>query len=297
MIPRATGVLGKYLAAAVAAALIFGSLSCGDGSTEPDPHVGPGAPFLSFTVDDSTLIGFSGPGAWPPSGTGVIARMDTAGSILQIAGYRQTAGKPAGPAGPEPRFNFLYLEISDTGLISTRTYLPGEAMLGRDIPLSDLDSLGYAGVTGSVTLTSVTMERIAGTFFGSGMRQSDSAMISIAGGSFDVPYGRGLFSFEDTGSSGGDIRISVGTGVVPAYEWEGGPVYAVGVTRVGAPTTLVWGIVTAGGDSIPSGLAHGQVPAGAVRVANSEPVLTPGVAYRVTVSRVAGSYGYREFIP
>jgi hypothetical protein len=71
----------------------------------------------------------------------------------------------------------------------------------------------------------------------------------------------------------------------------------VSVSRVSDLHSLVWGVFIAGGDSIGTGVVHGQVPAGALQVVNTEPVLTAGVSYRVRVSRTDGGYGYRDFTP
>lgn len=283
---------------AVPAALaILAILAAGCKDTGGDPPPGPAPATLSFVLDDSTEVSMTGTGAWPPSGSGVLARMDSSGTVLQVAAYRQTSGKRTRTAGPEPRFTWIFLEVSNPSGIAEGPYLPAVALIGSDIPLGALDSLGFFGVSGSFTLTSVADGRVAGTFSGLAMRPSDSAFASVAGGAFDAPYSTGLLSLEDTGSTGGSIAIAVDTGASPVYSWSGGPVNAVGVARVGSLNSLVWGIVTSGGDSIPSGLMHGVVPAGAFRVANAESTLTAGVAYRVTVSRVGGAYGYREFVP
>ena len=294
------GLTGSLIRWAVCAALLVLSFSCDDGTTDvPDGAI---VPTLSLTLDDSTRMEFSGAGAWPPAGTGVIARMDSSGATLQIAAYRQTAGKTAGPfdpaepvaepAGPEPDFDLFFFEISDSTQLAAGVYLPDQGILSRNIPVSDFASLGYRWISGSVTLTSVTAEKVTGTFFGSGVRLSDSDTMRFGAGTFEAAYGRGLFSGGDTGSVGGDIGISVDTGVVPVYSWAGGPVFAVSVARAASPTALVWGVVTAGGDSIASGVAHGSVPAGAMGIANTEPVLTRGVVYRVTCEQGQWLYGY-----
>jgi hypothetical protein len=297
----AIGARGTILAAALCAALAVASFSCKDDPVDPPP--GPAPSSLSFILDDSTQVSFSGEGAWPPSGSGVIARMDSARTTLQVAAYSQTSGKPGAtgkagvPAGPEPRFTMVLFEISSPGGIHAGLHFPSVALFGGDIALREIDSFAYFGTTGLFSLTSVTEGRVAGTFSGVAMRPADSATISIGSGAFDAALETGLLSFSDTGSAGGTIAISVDTGATPLYGWTGGPVNALGIARASSPNALVWGIVTAGGDSILTGVTHGQVPAGAVRLANAEPALTPGVAYRITVSRVGGSYGYRVFVP
>jgi hypothetical protein len=285
----------RSLAAALCAVLAVAAWSCSDNTTEPAP--GPSASSLSFILDDSTHVSISGEGAWPPSGSGVIARMDSARTTLQVAAYSQTSAKAGGATGPEPKFTMVLLEITSPSGITVGPQIPTIALFGTDLAIGDVDSLGYFGVSGFFYLSSVTPGRVAGTFSGVAMRSTDSAIITIGNGAFDAAVETGLLSFADTAATGGTIAIAVDTGATPAYSWTGGPVYALGVARASAPNSLVWGIMTAGGDSIATGVTHGQVPAGAVRITNVEPALTPGVAYRVTVSRVGGSYGYREFIP
>jgi hypothetical protein len=305
---RAAGAAKAVFAAALLGVIALVSFSCSEDATNQPAGAAPSN--LSFLLNDSTHVSFSGEASWPPSGSGVLARMDSGRTTLQVAAYTQTFGKAGSTtgsaiasasgsaAGPEPRFDMVLLEISSSSGIAAGAHIPTVALFGRDLALHEVDSLGYFGVTGLFYLTSVTSARVTGLFSGVAMRGTDSAMISIGGGSFDAAIGTGLLSFTpDTGSVGGTIAISVDTGTTPHYSWGGGPVYAVGVSRAASPNALVWGIVTAGGDSIGTGVTHGQVPAGATRVANVEPALTPGIAYRVTVSRVGGTYGYREFIP
>jgi hypothetical protein len=304
-----SGAAGTIFAAALLWAVALVSFSCSEDATNQPAGAAPST--LSFLLNDSTHVSFSGEASWPPSGSGVIARMDSGRTTLQVAAYTQTSGPAArsatgstityaieSAAGPEPRFDMVLLETSSSSGIAAGAHIPTVALFGRDLALHEVDSLGYFGVTGLFYLTSVTAGRVTGLFSGVAMRGTDSAMISIGGGNFDAAIGTGLLSFTpDTGSVGGTIAITVDTGATPHYSWSGGPVYALGVARASSPNALVWGIVTAGGDSIGTGVMHGQVPAGVARVANVEPVLTPGIAYRVTISRIGGAYGYREFTP
>lgn len=290
---RAPRARGRWIAATLAAALAIASFSCADDPTDPPPLALPSS--MSFILNDSTAFSFTGEAVWPPSGSGVIARTDSARTTLQVAAYTQTSGKPG--AGPEPRFSMVYLEINAPAGITAGPHLPTVALFGSDLAVQDVDSLAYFGISGSFYLSTFSEGRAAGTFSGIAMRSTDSAIVTIGNGAFDAGLGTGLLSFSDTGSAGGTIAISVDTGSTPVYAWTGGPVYALGIARAASPNALVWGIMTAGGDSILTGVTHGQVPAGAVGLANTEPALTPGVAYRITVSRVGGSYGYREFIP
>ncbi len=284
--------------AAILALLSLGallSLSCKDSPTDGDP--GPVPASISFTLNGVTQVQYSGTAVWPPSGSGVIAGIDAAGTTLQLAGYTQLSAKPVGMAGPEPKFNFLYFEVHDTAGIGARTYTDPDVALGLNITLNEVDSLAYFGSSGSLTLTAVSAERVEGTYSGTLTRQGGVDVVTVGGGTFTAPVGAGLFSFEDSGSSGGSISVAADTGTTPVYSWTGGPVNALTVSRVSDLNSVVWGVLTAGEDSIASGLTHGTVPAGALEVINAEVVLSPGVTYRVRVSRTGGAYGYIEFTP
>ncbi len=271
--------------------------ACTDSTTDGGGDPGPAPASISFTINGTTQVQYSGSAVWPPSGSGVIAGLDAAGTTLQIAGYTQLSAKRTGTAGPEPKFNFIYLEVRDTGGITARSYSDFDAVLGLNITLNDVDSLAYFGSAGTLTLTTVTGERVVGTFSGTLTRPVDLDVITVGGGTLSAAPGAGLFATEDSGSQGGAIAIAADTGTTPLYTWAGGPVYALTVSRVSDLNTLVWGILTAGADSIFSGVTHGTVPAGALEVGNDERVLTPGTTYRVRVNRIDGSYGYIEFTP
>jgi len=273
----------------------FLAFSCSE-STDTDGFR-PAPALIAFTLNGSTMMRFSGNAVWPPAGSGVIAGMDSSRKTLQIAGYSQLSVKGTGNEGPEPRFNIIFLGVIDTAGIRARTYSVPAVVLGLDITLDEADSMAYFGSSGSLTLTTVSSTRVEGTFFGTGIRPSDFDLVTVSGGAIDAPFRTGLFVVEDSGSTGGNIAISVGSGTTPIYGWTGGPANAVGVSRASSPASLVWGVLTSGGDSIASGVTHGLVPAGALRVTDVEPVLTAGVAYRVSVSRTDGRYGYTEFMP
>jgi hypothetical protein len=224
--------------------------------------------------------------------------MDSAGTTLQIAGYEQLTPLKRDASGPEPRFNFIVFEIADSSGISPGSYSLAFAMaVGLDISISDLDSLAYVGTSGFLNLSSVTSDKIAGTFGGNALRLSDFDPISVSGGTFETPYVTGLFDLDDTAQASGDFDVFADTGTTPIYTWNDGPANAVAVFRVSNPSVPVWGVVTSGADSIMSGITHGMLPAGALLIANSEPVLTSGVMYQLAVSRTSGDYGYTTFVP
>jgi len=282
---------GVYLAFC---AFLFSA--CSDSSTDTGGVPGPAPATISFTLNGLTVVQYSGTAVWPPSGRGVIAGIDGGAGTLQLAGYTQISPKTLESAGPEPTFNFVYIEVDDTAGIAARSYSDFEMVIGLNIALNDIDSGAYFGSSGTLTLTTVSDDRVEGTFSGSLTRPTDFDVITVGGGAISAPLGSGLFAFEDSGSTGGNIPVSADTGTTPAYSWSGGPVNAVGVSRVSDPNSLVWGVFIAGKDSIVTGMIHGQVPAGALQV-GTEPVLTAGVAYRVRVSRTDGRYGYTDFIP
>jgi hypothetical protein len=101
------------------------------------------------------------------------------------------------------------------------------------------------------------------------------------------------------GHSGNEISITVtGSGATPSYSWAGGGGQSLTVVRQSAPGTPVWVIATPGRDGITSPITQGTVPAGAIEVVATERTLTPGVAYRVTVARIAtNNAGWKDFTP
>lgn len=111
----------------------------------------------------------------------------------------------------------------------------------------------------------------------------------------------GLFAIgcsEDsnpTGTSGGEINVTVGDGLTPLYSWSNGAVLSLSVVRTSAPTVIVWGIATSGENGIASPIRHGFVPQNAVATAEAEQVLEDGIEYRVTVARLDGESGWIEF--
>ncbi len=102
----------------------------------------------------------------------------------------------------------------------------------------------------------------------------------------------------ESGDAGGSIAIDVSGGTSPTYYWDGGEVMSVTILRVFAPSGPVWQVLTAGADRVRSGVLQGAIPAGATCGVHSEVSLTPGVTYRVVVTRAnGGATGWREFTP
>ena len=103
------------------------------------------------------------------------------------------------------------------------------------------------------------------------------------------------------GGTGGTFTVTVTSGTAPAYSWTVGDAFSVSVTRTGAPTVIVWGVVTPGADGIASAVTHGTVPSGATQLAmppELEATLTAGVNYTVSVTRTNPvGFGFTEFTP
>lgn len=101
------------------------------------------------------------------------------------------------------------------------------------------------------------------------------------------------------------ITVTVGAGETPGnpiYSFDGGNVRDVSVVRVNDPNnaadvTPVWSVTTIDVDNIASPVTQGTVPTGATLAINTEPTLTVGQMYRVSVVRVNGDFGVADFTP
>ena len=101
----------------------------------------------------------------------------------------------------------------------------------------------------------------------------------------------------DTGSGGSQIAITIGSGTKPQYSWSGGNVFSLSITRTAAATVVVWGLATPGQNGVASPVTNGTAPTGSVETAVTERTLTAGVQYRVSISRLDGTIGFKEFTP
>ena len=89
--------------------------------------------------------------------------------------------------------------------------------------------------------------------------------------------------------------IQVGTGTTPKYSWIVGNISSLFVVRVSDPRSPVWGVNSQGAtDIIPSPITHGQTftDTNLQIISTTEPVLTNGVEYRVTITTQGGFKQY-----
>ncbi|MFH0991287.1 MAG: hypothetical protein V1799_14870 [bacterium] len=91
------------------------------------------------------------------------------------------------------------------------------------------------------------------------------------------------------------IAITIGSGTKPQYSWSGGNVFSLSIVRTTNQTVVVWGLATPGQNGIASPVTNGTTPAGSVETAVTERTLTVGVQYRISISRLDGTTGFKEF--
>lgn len=99
-----------------------------------------------------------------------------------------------------------------------------------------------------------------------------------------------------TGARGGDggLAIRISGGLTPEYHWVAGPGFSLGVVRVSAPASVVWGVADPGARLTPP-IRHGATPRDTREVSAVESRLTAGVRYRVTITLADGRTDSREF--
>ena len=116
-----------------------------------------------------------------------------------------------------------------------------------------------------------------------------AATVTVACG----PHGSG-----STGPGGDTVTVFASTGTTPSYTWSGPTAVTIDVARASSPSVAVWEISSPMSRNIPSGTQHGAPPPpGAQITANTEPVLTAGIKYRVTVALIDGTSGSVDFTP
>ena len=95
--------------------------------------------------------------------------------------------------------------------------------------------------------------------------------------------------------------IQVGTTTTPQYSWLVGDISSLFIVRVTDPLNPVWGVNSRGAtDTIPSPIRHGQTftDDNLQIISNTEPVLTDGIEYRVTITTQGGFKQYSvNFFP
>ncbi|HEV8411862.1 MAG TPA: hypothetical protein VGQ30_15260 [Gemmatimonadaceae bacterium] len=126
-------------------------------------------------------------------------------------------------------------------------------------------------------------------------RLSTIAVAALAAAMFAACGGSGSGS---TGPGGGTVVVAASAGTTPNYTWSGPTAITIDVVRASSPSVAVWEISSPMSRNIPSGTQHGAPPpAGAQITANTEPVLTVGIKYRVTVALIDGTSGSVDFTP
>jgi hypothetical protein len=93
---------------------------------------------------------------------------------------------------------------------------------------------------------------------------------------------------------GDGVNIEITPGLTPEYRWATGPGFSLGVARLTAPATVVWGIADPKAGLTPP-ILHGVTPRDVDTVSQLELRLTAGVRYRVTVALADGRTGSRDF--
>ena len=101
-----------------------------------------------------------------------------------------------------------------------------------------------------------------------------------------------------TGSTGGNITVTVGSGMTPEISWTGGNVYSVtisdpSIAQSDPVGSMYFSISTLNQDGIASPVTYGTVPSGAIQVANKG--LVSGKKYTCSVTRTNGDNGYVQF--
>ena len=94
----------------------------------------------------------------------------------------------------------------------------------------------------------------------------------------------------------GDFAVTVGDGTTPQYSWTAGDAFSLSVMRSSDTTVIVWGLSSPTG-KISSAATHGTTPLGIINTAATEPKLTAGVKYHVSITLLDGKSGLTKFTP
>lgn len=127
-----------------------------------------------------------------------------------------------------------------------------------------------------------------------------SFLVAMAlSGCLGLSDGRELIPAEASGTPATYIQVS--TGLKPTYSWLVGNISSLFIVRVADPLNPVWVVNSQGAtDTIPSPIKHGQTFANPSfqTTTPTEPELTAGVEYRVTITTQGGFKQYSvSFIP
>ncbi len=103
-----------------------------------------------------------------------------------------------------------------------------------------------------------------------------------------------------SGNTSQGINITVSSGTNPNYSWTGGNVMSLSIVRTASPATIVWGLTSPGQNGIASPVTHGTGASGTTIVEtgmSEKSGLTAGVQYRISLTRLDGTTGFKEFTP
>lgn len=248
----------------------------------------------SGTVTVNSTVGnrsYTGAGVFPiGAGPSVIAVYDTVSHVMVMLGYRQISGS---------HYDYALLSIFMPQGVAAGTY-GGDTVgfeAGYNIDTTHTDSTSYRGVSGTITVSTVSGNNVSGTYSGQATQLVSGTTANFSG-TFNVTYVRGIEPIGGGGGSTGNIPITVGSGTHPQYSWTGGGVVSLTVVRASDPGTPIWYIIcSTGGDCINSPVTHGTTPTGATAIATTELTLTAGVQYRVIVVRTNNDFGSADFTP
>lgn len=197
---------------------------------------GYGSGTISSTSTTQGNLSFTGQGVWPVgAGPSVIAVYDTVRNGLQILGYQQVSGR---------NYSFILVQFLAPGGVSARTYTVTDSTAGvliaTNVDTNRADTLGFAAISGTITVSSVSGTNVVGSFSVSAIRRSDLTTASFTG-SFNVTYVHGR-AVLDTGRGGGTASLTLnGAGFTNqtfnlsrAYSFYQSGITGVGAQRVAA---------------------------------------------------------------
>ena len=161
-------------------------VGCKDDDSPTTPS-GPTTSYGSGTITATSSAGslsFTGTGAWPiQAGPSVLAVYDTSvgSGVFIVYGYQRVSG---------PNYNVIALVVFMPTKVDTGThYPPSQSLVAVAYNVdtsSHSDSLAYAAVSGSITVSSVSGSNVMGTY--SVMARKGTGLAIQFTGTFNVMY-------------------------------------------------------------------------------------------------------------